>query len=308
MNICSNFAVNHSKLYNFKPSFVSNISFRGEQDSVSFSKKQEEKSEIAKKAQAFGLDLYALLKNDKLSHRTIFEAADVPVLKIDTIKNLSKIMPEFDTSLFLAYTLPSYNQDCRLQNITLYTPSKIDNIKAIGSIAHEYTHCLQRYNDDTYMGLADVTGRDLYKTRALNSLAGMIFNKIEADLKLKYVMEKAHDAINNGEDEMNALYNAFECKDEKEFRKNVKRYFNAAYDDKLSKFKSDPEVKKYLPFLDDPLKLKKVIRQQCAKRAQMEKEAYIVQRDVIGQIDKNELSTENIVNPIFYEAIEQSLS
>lgn len=277
-------------------------------DSVSFSSSQTVKSQTAQQAENFGLKLFELYQQGSLTPEKIKEEGRkvVPILEVDNMKNLGKILG-IDASAYHAYTLPSYGEDCKLNKITMFAPRNKMSPRTIGSLAHEYTHCIQRYNDNTYMGLAPATNNNLLQARLLNNLASMAFGTIEQqkfmEMADKFVVYKSM-----GYDEETALCKSYNCENTKEFKQQMKRIFNASADNIIEQSKNHPDVIKYMPLRNNPLMLKRTIRKQCAIRANMEQEAYSVQRSVLDKINPLNKQNEVEMAPAFYKLVSEALS
>ena len=276
-------------------------------DSVSFSSLQEKRNQTIQMAEDFGYKLFELYQKEQLSTEKIGEigCVNVPILLVDNMKNLSKIMGA-DTQNFYAYTLPKYSEACELDTITIYAPDKEMSPRIIGSLAHEYCHCIQRYKDNSYMGLADVTNKNLTQARMLNNISAIIFGELE---KRKFIQcaNKFMLYKTMGMDETDALCKAYGCENEKEFRQSIKKLFNETYDVICPQFIKHPETSKYIPFKEEPLKLKRIIRKQCSTRADMEAEAYTVQRNVLDKINQTGSPSEISMSPLFYTFISDAL-
>ena len=257
-----------------------------------------------KAAEEFAMDLYEASKKGKLDKNTITGIArkTIPFIEIGSMRELYAIFGE-DALKYKAYLLPEYGQDCKIKKLTIFSNDKASKIQQIGSLSHEYCHGAQRYNDNNYMGLSNYTNGNLYQARALNSIAACVFSSVENLKRTKGVLENTLKNLNDSKTEQEALYKAFNLKDEYEFKIFIKRYFNQIYPEILKSFTSRKEIKKNIPFCDNPIKLRKIIKEQCATRARMEYEAYSVQKNVIQKINKEELSMDNIFNPIFYKAL-----
>ncbi len=276
-------------------------------DSVSFSSIGEEKSETSKQAEEFGLKLFDMFQKGGLTSKKIKEVGQksVPVLEVDNMKNLSKVFG-IDASVYNAYTLPLYGEDCKLKKVTMYTPRSGFSPKTIGSLAHEFTHCIQRYKDDTYLGLAPVTNNNLLEARLLNNLSAIVFGGLEQQ-KFIEMADKFAVYTDLGMDEEEALCSAYNCQNPKEFKQQMKRIFNAIYDNMYEQSKNHPEVIKYNPLRNNPLMLKRTIRKQCMLRARMEQEAYTVQRNVLNKISPGNVPNEIKMAPAFYKLIADTL-
>lgn len=278
-------------------------------DSISFSGNTAPKSENETEAEEFGLNLYALMQNGNLTLRTIEEQGrrNIPILKVDKISNLKKLIGSF-AGIYTAYTLPEYNSNCRLKKLTLFAPDEIKEPKNIGSVAHEYTHCLQRYKSGSYLGLEKYTNGDLLQTRALNSISAAVFSNLETALRNSEIIARADISDTDNAKNKEAVYRAYGCKNGDEYRRLNKRAFNEFYDFELAKVMHSREIRAHLPLINSPLQLKRIIREQCRLRADLEKEAYQVQKNVIRKIDPSLVTNENKFNPIFYGLLSDSLS
>jgi len=276
-------------------------------DSVAFYSIGEQKSETAKQAEDFGLKLFDLFQNGDLTEEKIREIGQksVPVLEVDNMRNLSKILG-IDASVYHAYTLPSYGEDCKLTKITMFAPRSGISPKTIGSLAHEYTHCIQRYQDDTYMGLAPVTNHNLLQARLLNNLSSIVFGGLEQQ-KFMEMADRFAVYTDLGMDDEEALCYAYNCQNPKEFKQQMKRIFNANYENMYEQSKNHPEVIKYNPLRNNPLMLKRTIRKQCMLRARMEQEAYMVQRNVLNKISPKNVPNEVKMAPAFYKLVADTL-
>lgn len=277
-------------------------------DSVHFSGNIPPKSQNEKEAEEFGLNIYALMQNGNLTHKNIQKEGrkNIPFLYVDKLSNLSRILGT-DTSHYNAYTLPEYSENCKLKKLTLFAPDTIKEAKDIGSVAHEYTHCLQRYKSGSYLGLEKYTGGDLLQTRVLNNLSAIVFSNLEQGFKTSAAIKKESELVESGMNEEDAFFNAYGCKDESEYKRLCKKAFNSTYDSVLDNMANNPDIKKHLPLLNNPLQLKRIVREQCQLRAEMEMEAYTVQKNVVQGIDKNLVTPENEFNPILYKKLSELL-
>lgn len=277
-------------------------------DSVSFSSLQKSKSETAKQAEEFGLKLFELYNQNNLTPEAIKQEGKkaVPILEVDNMKNLGKILG-IDASGYHAYTLPSYGEDCKLKKITMFAPRNKISPRTISSLAHEYTHCIQRYKDDTYMGLAPVTNNNLMHARLLNNVSSIVFGALEQQ-KFMEMADKFAIYTDLGMDEEQALVKAYNCNDAKEFKQFMKKIFNENADHIIEQTKTNPDAIKYMPLRNNPLMLKRTIRKQCATRAEMEKEAYTVQRNVLNKISPDNVPNEIKMAPAFYKLVAEALS
>lgn len=288
------------------------INLKSQNDTVSFKGTAEKSNETIRQAENFGLNLYALYQNGKFTHQTIQEEArkNIPSIQVKDIGGLKEVFGKnIDVSRYNAYLMPAYQNNCKLKTLTMFLPQNKPSIRQIGSAAHEYTHALQYTKSDDYMGIAPHANNDLLKARALNSLSFYVFNEIEKNLKQGEIFDEAAlISETEGKSPKDALMEVYGCKDSKECRRIFKRIFNATYESINSELKEGKDYDKYMPYKDDPLKLKRTVKEICVSKAQREKEAYTVQKNVISSIDKGELTSENKINPAFYELIIETLS
>lgn len=303
-----------------------NASYPVIKDSVSFtsaSKLNMCANEATKYATRFGTDVCEKLKTDeldlgqlsKLAKNFISEIPELkekfvnkafPKLKIDTMKNLPEAVKEIQKLELLAYLLPSYGADCNLDEVTIFIPSEKMNTQAIGSLVHEYTHAIQRMKDDDYMGLALLTDRDLFKTRALNSFSSTVFSAIESIKRDGAFVNSLLKGLDVGLSDKDAMCYALGCRNLKEAKRLFRgAFFNDCFQNTKNEFLADPEVLEYIPLINKPDKLKEITRQQCKLRAKMEFEAYTAQKNFLNQTGS--CKKENIFNPVLYKMIYELL-
>lgn len=289
-------------------------------DSVSFtsiSKLNSQINSIIDNSCAFGMNVYAKLKTKelnldeltKLARNFISEVPElaekypnmkIPELYIDTMNNLPKEIINSRKLDLLAYLLPSYGENCKLNNVTLFIPNKRMSPKTIGSLVHEYTHTIQRMKDNSYLGLADITGRDLEKTRALNAFCTDVFARIESlkgDGDFVSSMIQCQKAGLPDENAMSLALGYRNVDDAKMFFQNV--IFNNCFEETRGCFLQDPEIFDYIPLINKPSKIKKIAKQQCKLRANMEFEAYSAQKKFLNRTCG--CKEVDAFNPTFYK-------
>ena len=315
MNISLNLFNNLSSVKNTsqsKPSFKSLNNIH--QDSFSF---QHCDPSIHSNVLLFSEQLLNLIDTDNSSFNKIQRLARryVPNISVMNIEHMDKKLKSAISNNveILAYCLPEYKEGCKLNKITIYIPeinssdSYSDKIIKLSKAAHEFSHCIQRSQDDSYMGLKYITGGDLLKTRCLNSFSSSVFSNIEQQ-KFEYLFDKAAKlASQQGISPQMALYQAYDCKDQDEFKKLLKHYFLEGFNNTFSNFEQNHNVFKFLPFSNSRPDLKKIVRNQCYIRALHEQEAYSIQKHIIQKYDPDNLSPTYDFSPIFYQEIANAL-
>ncbi|MBQ8636252.1 hypothetical protein IJ425_08895 [bacterium] len=264
-------------------------------------------SNRTKKAKDVGYKIYELTKrkNEGLEQICTFCKKDIPILEMDYIENLPRRL--LDSKIrYNAYTLPSYGDDCSLDKVTMYIPKGKLTPSKISSIVHEYVHCEQAYQDESYMGLFDITGGDLAQTRALNSMSNAIFNNMQAK-KTKPLLLKAHLGMLTKKDDILAMRNAMGCKNDDDLKHFFLDEALKLIDSTIVAIINEPDVDEFMPLAKNPKKLRKIILEQCKIKAMQEKEAYLAQKEFLQDINAH-LSIENRTNPIFYETLVNALS
>ena len=307
MNITSNFFVKSPLVKN---SLIASTSFKGtnsiQNDSFTVLRNQNDNT---LEAELFADRMYSLIEKGKGNISQIEKMAkkSIPFIQVRNIADIDNILGEGSSKRYNAYTLPEYKQDCTLNKISMYVPgldpteSHSRKISVLASSAHEFTHCLQRTRDNSYMGLKEVTNGNLYGARCLNSFSAMVFGSLEQlKAELALMPEKAAHCTTQEE----ALYSAFDCQSQEEFKKLVKRTFLNTYNEAHEVFTKNPGVRKYMP---SPRDLRKIIKNQCRTRSEMEQEAYTVQKHVIEKYDRDNLTTINEYAPVFYKEIAKAL-
>ena len=104
----------------------------------------------------------------------------------------------------------------------MFAPRNKISPRTISSLAHEYTHCIQRYKDDSYMGLAPATNNNLMQARLLNNVSSIVFGALEQQ-KFMEMADKFATYTELGMDEEQALVKAYNCNDAKEFKQQMKK-------------------------------------------------------------------------------------
>lgn len=325
--------MNISSIVSFKPQFQANKNQKSlnlnktiAKDSVSFtsiSKLNSQISSIANAAAEFGMNIYKKAKTEELNLDDLtklarkfasetpecmekFQGKAIPELKIDTMKNLPQEIKNSHRLSLLAYLLPSYGENCKLDKVTLFLPNDKMNTKIIGSLIHEYTHAIQRIKDDDYLGLADKTGRDLIKTRALNAFCTQVFAGIEnlkGNANFVNSIIRCQDARLSDEDAICSVLGCRKIDDAKMLFQNA--IFGECFKKTREGFLQDPEILDYIPSINKASKIKKIAKQQCKLRAKMEFEAYSAQKKFLEQTCG--CSKVDAFNPTFYKMIYELL-
>ena len=304
------------------PNFISSISAIKPMQSKSF------KGTEAVKADEFTLNSPNNIKEaDLFADRVLFIAQQgnaglskieklarksIPIVKAQEISDLDKLMGKGASQRYHAYSLPEYGEGCNLKKLTIYVPeikqtdSQEKQVRSISSVAHEFTHCLQRSKDTSYLGLKDVANGNLLSARCLNNVSSMVFGDIE-QLRVSINLLDS-DGTETEESLQQNLYKAFDCKSQEDFKKLVKRTFLNSFNNTYDTARLDPDVKKYLPFYNSPRDLRNAVKNQCKIRADMEQEAYTVQKNVIEKHDAKQLTAIDKYSPIFYEEVAKALA
>jgi len=161
------FQTNSKVNSNFNKSFYGSNTIKTlEKDTVSFTSKANEitLSENNQKALQVSDKLIQLAKNNNLNFETIEKTLNEnsPILiNLHNINELSAGIKNMTTSNILAHMLPGYSEELNCVQANIYikdipkTEKEMNEL--IAHIAHEYTHVLQRTQDDTYYGFKNKT-------------------------------------------------------------------------------------------------------------------------------------------------------
>lgn len=297
---------------NTKSSILGNLAPLN-RDTVSFGAKKKKEPPVItqnmKNAMEFGLNLYGTIHDGSLSYNKIEKEAQkyIPIIKIDNVENLPD---EFKSKGLIvnAYLSPKYNENGVLDEITMYIPEKTEDALQCSKVVHEFTHALQRYNDDTYIGAFTLLGeRNINHARGLNGIATQIFQIYET-LKAVPMLKKASKMVNKGKAPQTAIAEAYGYKNAEDFKRNLAECFDELYPKILNEVKKEKENIPFIPFLDNPDKLKQCTKAMCQKHAQMEQEAYKAQELFIKKTDKRSLTDENKMSPVYYKILADALS
>lgn len=281
-------------------------------DTISFSAKKEQNpvSKFSQEAIQVGIDLYNKSKTEPLSLEHVQKELEkeIPIVQVKDIKTLPQYANQTGLLRMIAYYLPKYDDDGNLYELSMYLDNDIKTVAQFSSLVHEYTHLLQRYNDDTHIGAFSIIGeKNINLARGLNGLSSFVFDHLQSN-KDEKIFKIAAKQEQRGKQADKALAEAYGYKNLESFKKAIVQYFDKAYPTVLTKVLSNEQNKEFMPFLDNPTKLKNAVKQMCIKHAQMEQEAYESQYQFIKKVDKHSLTDTNKMNPVYYKIIAEALS
>ena len=121
-------------------------------------------SDNMKKGLSVAKKMMKLARIDSLSlpsiHIALNSSSPIPVY-VQPIKNLPEMIKQNMSGKILAHMMPKYNYDFQLAEADIFLSEDTSTAKSKGELiantAHEYTHILQRNNDNNYYGLLEYT-------------------------------------------------------------------------------------------------------------------------------------------------------
>ena len=283
-------------------------------DTVSFTGKNEPPviTPNMENALQTGLDLYKMAQTGSFSIKDVQELAqkNIPIIKIDSVNNIPQIQKSSERR-YLAYMEPKYNNLGIIDSLTMYLPDNMKSVSELSSFVHEYTHALQRYNDDTYIGAFTILGeKNINHARGISTMGGKMLNELDMTKDSRDIkkFKQAVKTSKRGKPQKEALAMAYGYKNVEDMKKGISKNFDTIYPKFLKGVMSTEENKAFVPYQDDKEKLKDAVKKMCRNFAQREYEAYETQRMFIKQADKHSLTDENIMNPVYFKIVEEALA